>query len=73
MRSKSVLIGLFPLALFLLQISNAEAQKPSPLIGRDTLNFTLPSTHDRIITYAEEYYGKHHLVITFFPAAYTPV
>jgi hypothetical protein len=73
MRSKSVLIGLFVLALFLLPLSEAKAQKPSPLFGRDTLNFTLPSTHDRIITYAEEYYGKHHLVITFFPAAYTPV
>jgi len=60
-------------ALLLLTFSTAEAQKQPPLIGRDTLNFTLPSTHDRIINYAEEYYGKHHLIITFFPAAYTPV
>ena len=73
MRSKSVLIGLFVLALFLLPLSEAKAQKKVDLVGRDTLNFTLPSTHDRIITYAEEYYGKHDLVITFFPAAYTPV
>ena len=60
-------------ALLLLTFSTAEAQKQPPLIGRDTLNFTLPSTHDRIINYAEEYYGKHHLIITFFQAAYTPV
>jgi peroxiredoxin len=73
MRSKSVLIGLFLLVLLLLSLSEAKAQKKVDLVGRDTLNFTLPSTHDRIITYAEEYYGKHHLVITFFPAAYTPV
>ena len=73
MRSKSVLIGLFVIALFFLPLSEAKAQKKVDLVGRDTLNFTLPSTHDRIITYAEEYYGKHHLVITFFPAAYTPV
>jgi imidazoleglycerol phosphate dehydratase HisB len=73
MRSKSVLIGLFLLVLLLLPLSEAKAQKKVDLVGRDTLNFTLPSTHDRIITYAEEYYGKHHLVITFFPAAYTPV
>jgi len=64
---------LFLIALLFLTFSTAEAQKQSPLIGRDTLNFTLPSTHDRVINYSEEYYGKHHLIITFFPAAYTPV
>ena len=60
-------------ALLLLPLSIAEAQKKSELVGRDTLNFTLPSPHDRTINYADEYYGKHHLIITFFPAAYTPV
>jgi hypothetical protein len=73
MRSRKYLGLLFVLALFLLPISNAGAQKQSVLIGREVLNFTLPSTHDRIINYAEEYYGKYHLTITFFPAAYTPI
>jgi hypothetical protein len=74
MQNKKFLgLGLLLFALLLLTFSNAEAQKQSLLIGRDTLNFTLPSTHDRVINYAEEYYGKHHLIITFFPAAYTPV
>jgi len=49
------------------------AQKKAVLIGKEAPNFTLPSTQDRVINYAEEYYGKHHLIITFFPAAYTPV
>jgi len=71
--SRKLYVWLFLFALLLLPLSNAEAQKKSQLIGRDTLNFTLPSTHDRIITYAEEYYGKYHLIITFFPAAYTPI
>jgi len=66
-----ILFSLFFLFLFLF--SNAEAAKKIELIGRETLNFTLPSTHDRLINYAEEYYGKHHLIITFFPAAFTPV
>jgi hypothetical protein len=73
MRSKKYLLFFFVLALFVLSFSKAEAQKQSVLIGRETLNFTLPSTHDRIINYAEEYYGKYHLTITFFPAAYTPI
>ena len=61
------------LAFSLLPLSAARAQKAEQLIGRETLNFTLPSTKDRLINYAEEYYGKHHVIITFFPAAFTPV
>ena len=66
-------ISLPLLFLFLLSFSNVEAKKKVELIGKDTLNFSLPSTQDRLINYAEEYYGKHHLIITFFPAAFTPV
>ena len=74
MRSRLyLLLWLFLFALLLLPFSNAEAQKKSDLIGRETVNFTLPSTHDRTINYADEYYGKYHLIITFFPAAFTPV
>ena len=64
---------LFLFVLFLLPLSNVQAQKKVNIVGRDVLNFTLPSTHDRAINYAEDYYGKHHLVITFFPAAFTPI
>jgi hypothetical protein len=59
--------------LILFPLSNVEAAKRVELIGRETLNFTLPSTQDRLINYADEYYGKYHLIITFFPAAFTPV
>jgi hypothetical protein len=61
------------LLLFFLLLSNAEAAKKVELVGREALNFTLPSTQDRLINYADEYYGKHYLIITFFPAAFTPV
>jgi hypothetical protein len=71
--SRKLCVWLFLFALLLLPLSKVEAQKKSELIGRDTLNFTLPSTHDRTINYADEYYGKYHLIITFFPAAYTPI
>jgi hypothetical protein len=59
--------------LFLLPFSIFAAKKEKPLIGEETLYFSLPSTHDRLVTYLDDYYGKHHLVITFFPAAFTPV
>jgi len=61
------------LVLLLLPLSNVEAQERVELVGKETLNFTLPSTLDRVINYANEYYGRYHLIITFFPAAYTPI
>jgi hypothetical protein len=72
-RKVNLLLWLFLIGLLLLPISNVDAEKKFELIGRDTLNFTLPSTQDRTTNYADEYYGKHHLIITFFPAAFTPV
>ena len=43
------------------------------LIDDEVGNFSLPSTHDRLANYQRDYYGKHHLILTFFPAAFTPV
>jgi hypothetical protein len=42
-------------------------------IGDEAPSFTLPSNQDRLVDYYKDYYGKHHLIITFFPAAFTPV
>ena len=72
-RKTSLCLWLFVSALLLLPVSMAEAQKPSVLIGRETVNFTLASTNHQTINYADEYYGKYHLVLTFFPAAFTPI
>jgi hypothetical protein len=41
--------------------------------GKDITNFSLSSSQNRLVTYGNEYYGKHNLIITFFPAAFTPV
>jgi hypothetical protein len=42
-------------------------------VGDEAPSFTLPSSQDRLVDYYQDYYGKHHLIITFFPAAFTPV
>lgn len=42
-------------------------------VGDEAPSFTLPSTQERIIDYYKDYYGKYHLIITFFPAAFTPI
>jgi len=53
-----------------LAIGNARAALK---IGDEAPGFTLPSSQDRLVDYYKDYYGKHHLIITFFPAAFTPV
>ncbi len=42
-------------------------------VGDEAPSFVLPSTQDRLVDYYKDYYGKHHLIMTFFPAAFTPV
>jgi peroxiredoxin len=64
---------MFLLILFLLPASSLAAKKEKSLVGEETPYFSLPSTQDRLISYVNDYYGKHHLIITFFPAAFTPV
>ena len=53
--------------------SAAASLESSSLIGTATWNFNLASTQDRLINYGDEYYGKSYLIMTFFPAAFTPV
>jgi len=74
MRSKLVLVGLCLslVMLFSLPLSSFAAEVKT-LIGQETLFFSLSSTQDRLISYLSEYYGKHNLIITFFPAAFTPI
>lgn len=47
--------------------------KAEDLIGKETLNFYLASYDDRLVHYGNDYYGKYTLIMTFFPAAFTPV
>ena len=43
------------------------------LVGDQVLHFSLPSAQGRLADYGGDYYGRHHLILTFFPAAFTPV
>ncbi len=59
--------------LLLAPLSRVMAAPAEKLIGQETLYFTLPSTEDRTVNYLQDYYGKYHLIMTFFPAAFTPI
>jgi hypothetical protein len=72
MHKKTVLtLAMLSIPFFLfLAVGNARAELK---IGDEAPGFTLPSSQDRLVDYYKDFYGKHHLVITFFPAAFTPV
>ena len=60
--------------LMLLAGGNAWAQDgPALKIGQEAPTFQLPTSQDKLVDYYKDYYGKHHLIITFYPAAFTPV
>ena len=71
-RTSILWFWLFFVILLLLPISSLAATKEKSLVGEEAPIFTLPSTLDQTITYLNEYYGKYHLIMTFFPAAFTP-
>ena len=35
--------------------------------------FTLVDHQGKLVNYDRDFYGRHHLILTFFPAAFTPV
>jgi hypothetical protein len=72
-RSHAKWLCLLLLIIFILPPAGLAQKKEKSLVGEETLYFSLPSTQDRLINYLDEYYGKHHLIVTFFPAALTPV
>lgn len=58
--------------LFFLCLATGNARAELK-VGDEAPGFTLPSSQDRLVDYYKDYYGKHHLIITFFPAAFTPL
>ena len=56
--------------LLLLALGNAWAQLK---VGDEAPSFTLPTSQGKLADYYKDYYGKHYLIMTFFPAAFTPV
>jgi hypothetical protein len=70
-RKKFLVMALTAVAtLLVLGLGSAWAQLK---VGDEAPSFTLPSSQGKLVDYYTDYYGKHHLVMTFFPAAFTPV
>ncbi|HET6459777.1 MAG TPA: hypothetical protein VFG29_03210 [Syntrophales bacterium] len=72
-QTKTILI-LVILVYIVLALPNAQAAfKAERLLDKQTLNFYLSSTEDRVVGYNHDYYGRYYLIMTFFPAAFTPI
>lgn len=71
MRRKTIL-AVAMAGIFILVLGGAGEARAQLKVGDEAPSFTLPSSHDTLVDYYKEYYGKHHLVMTFFPAAFTP-
>ena len=70
-KKKFPVMALIVLSAFLaLGMGNGWAQLK---VGDEAPSFTLPSSQGKLVDYYRDYYGKHHLIMTFFPAAFTPV
>jgi len=65
------------LALLLQTPSSAWAARERPemskRVGDRAPIFSVPTSQGTLTDYDRDYYGKHHLVLTFVPAAFTPV
>ena len=74
MRRKVLFLMLVFFLAFLLGLPRAgKAAAKMELIGKTTIGWYLASTEDRLMNYGPEYYEKYYLIMTFFPAAFTPV
>ena len=64
-----VLLGSFVTTAFAVQ------QRPdlSKKVGDRAPIFSVATSQDTLASYDRDYYDKHHLILTFFPAAFTPV
>jgi hypothetical protein len=68
--------GLVFLAVLLtptLALAARENPDMSKRLGDRAPIFQVPTSQGTLVDYDRDYYGKYHLVLTFVPAAFTPV
>lgn len=66
------IFAFLPVVFFSPGYNAGAVESNSSLTGKPTINFSLPSAQDKLVTYGQEYYGRYNVIITFFPAAFTP-
>jgi len=54
-------------------LADSDQEGLSLQVGDRAPLFSVATNQDTLADYDRDYYGSHHLVLTFFPAAFTPV
>jgi hypothetical protein len=67
-----VLFGFF-LAITIAASAWGAAPPQEALVGSGAPPFSLAAADGRLVDYRDDFYGRHHLILTFYPAAFTPV
>jgi hypothetical protein len=73
MKRKVLFFSVLLLVCFFVCAQDGQTTAKTELIGKLTVGWFLASTEDRLINYGPEYYDQYHLIMTFLPAAFTPV
>jgi hypothetical protein len=68
-----ICISLLVLACLFVAVREGQAAGKQELIGKVSINWNLVSHEGKRINYGPEYYDRYFLIMTFFPAAFTPV
>ncbi len=72
MRNRAVLRTVLACILFVLSMAAVNAWSAELKIGDEAPGFTLASTLGKEVDYYRDYYGKHHLILTFIANAFGP-
>ena len=74
MKQLKPLFGMVMLCLLVLACAPlTQTSSLEKKVGDRVAIFSAATSQDTLLSYDRDYYGKHHLILTFFPAAYTPV
>ncbi|MBW2520543.1 MAG: redoxin domain-containing protein [Deltaproteobacteria bacterium] len=71
MKTFRFLVTVFAVIFSIVSISGNSQAEP-PKVGDEAPNFTVSSTLGHEIDYYRDYYGKHHLVLSFIANAFGP-
>jgi hypothetical protein len=69
--------GLLAVLLLLALVTPAAADQdhpdPARKVGEKSPLFAVATSQGTLSDYTRSYYGRHHLILSFFAAAFTPI
>ncbi len=73
MRKKVIFVLVMIVFSFSLSLPMRNAWAEDLKVGQEAPGFIVASTLDKAVNYYTDYYGKHHLILTFIANAFGPI